>query len=155
FNVDPNTSVQPVIFDADAEIDGAARSPVPIYDRPGYIQLIPPFRPEVSQHRDPLSPAQLKLLFQTVGAIGSPVDCAVRIGGTLQAQISSIVSDFAPGDNDNDIGFAVAVVGAPKLPRAGQWTTVRIDPAKGTTSPIDQRRGVPIVRNGQQAFRFR
>jgi hypothetical protein len=96
----------------------------------------------------------LKLLFDKVHAIGSPVDCAIRIGGTLQAQISAIVSDFAPGDN-GDIGFAVAVVGVPKLPRAGQWTVVRIDPATHATTPVDQRRGVPMVRNGQQPFRFR
>jgi hypothetical protein len=116
--------------------------------------LIPPFDPKISQNRDPLTAAQLQLFFQTVGAIGSSVNCAVRIGGTLQAQISAIVSDFAPGDG-NDIGFAVALVGAPKLPRAGQWTTVRVDPANGLPSPIDQHRGVPIVRNGQQPYRFR
>ena len=151
------TSVQPVIFDADADIDGAIGGSVPIYDRPGYIQLIPPpvvISPVLIPPVAPLSPLQLKALFDKVHAIGSPVDCAVRIGGTLQAQISAIVSDFAPDDN-GDIGFAVAVVGVPKLPRAGQWTVVRIDPATQATTPVDPRRGVPMVRNGQQSFRFR
>lgn len=35
--------VEPVIFDADVDVEGAA-GPVPIYDRPGYIQTFPRFR---------------------------------------------------------------------------------------------------------------
>jgi hypothetical protein len=144
-------AVQPVIFDADADIEGAIGGPVPIYDRPGYVQVPP--QVAVPQAAD-LTPDQLKLLFAQVGAIGSPVDCAVRVGGTLDAQISSIVSDFAPGDH-GEIGFAVAVVGSPKLPRAGQWTFVRMDPGGHATSPVDPRRGIPMVRNAQGPFRFR
>src|ERR1017187_11019589 len=54
-----------------------------IYDRPGYIQLIPPpvvISPVLIPPVAPLSPLQLKALFDKVHAIGSPVDCAVRIG---------------------------------------------------------------------------
>ena len=158
FNLDPTTPMQPVIFDADADIDGAIGGLVPIYDRPGYIELIPPpnVDPKVFiRPKAPLSAAQLQLLFQTVGAIGGPVNCAARIGGTLQTQLSAILSDFAPGDNAGDIGFAVAVVGTPKLPRAGHWTAVRVNPATHATSSVDPRRGVPIVRHGQGPFRFR
>jgi hypothetical protein len=156
--LDGTASVQPVIFDADANIDGGLGGPVPIYDRPGYVHLRPPPPPPVNPVQLPpptdLSAAQLKLLYDKVHAIGGPADCAVRIGGTLEAQISNIVSDVAL-DDFNDIGFAVALVGTPKLPRAGQWTVVRVDPVSGATSAVDPRRGVPFVRNGAAPFRFR
>jgi len=147
--------VQPVVFDADADIEGAVGGLVPIYDRPGYVQVQPASPPGVPQVLIPdLTSDQLKLLFDRVGPIGSPVDCAVRIGGTLDAQISSIVSDFAPGDHA-EIGFAVAVMGSPKLPRAGQWNFVRVDPRTHVTSAVDARRGIPMVRNLHGPFRFR
>jgi hypothetical protein len=156
FNLDADTAVEPVLFDADASIDGALAGPVPIYDRPGYVLVkAPPPDPAGGGLGNQLSPTQLMILFQKVHAIGSPVNCAVRIGDTLEAQVSSIVSDVAL-DDFGDIGFAVAVVGAPKLPRAGQWSVVRIDPSTLETSPVDQRRGVPFVRNGDGGpFRFR
>ena len=141
--------VEPVIFDADAEIEGTAAL-VPIYDRPGYVQLRPPPppipSPVVIKPPSDLTEIQLKALFDTVHAIGSPANCAVRIGQTLDAQVSAIVSDVAL-DDGGGIGFAVAIVGAPKLPRAGQWTVVRVDPASHETSAVDPRRGVPFVRN--------
>ncbi|HEY4355003.1 MAG TPA: hypothetical protein VGN16_04580 [Acidobacteriaceae bacterium] len=152
--LDPVTSVTPVLFDADADIEGAIGGIVPIYDRPGYIQITP----VAAVQTDATSKAILKLLFDKVRAIGSPINCAVRVGATLEAQISSIVSDTALNDV-RDVGFAVAIVGAPKLPRAGQWSFVRFDPITdsltGKPTPVDAHRGVPIVRNGADAFKFR
>lgn len=160
--VDPTCAVQPVIFDADVELDGRD-SPVPIYDRPGYIQVQPPPPAPPPPNSPPpplLTDVQLEALFARVGPIGGPIDAVIRVGGTLEMQLSSIVSDTAldddrrPGDNLR-IGFAVAVVGTPKLPLAGQWSVMRVDPVTREVSPVDQRRGVPIVRAGAQPFRFR
>ncbi len=47
------------------------------------------------------------------------------------------------------------MVGRPKLPRAGQWTAVKIDPATSEVVPLDPRRGVPVVRRGTQPYVFR
>jgi hypothetical protein len=69
-------------------------------------------------------------------------------------QISSIVSDFAP-DSGGGFGYAVAIVGSPKLPQAGQWSVTRIDPTTGEVSPVSPHRGVPIVRVTGQPYRFR
>jgi hypothetical protein len=143
FNVG-GASVEPVIFDADADIEGALAGVVAIYDRPGYIHIQSP--PGKLPAPTELTEAQLKVLFETVHAIGSPANCAVRIGQTLDTQVSAIVSDVAL-DDQGGIGFAVAIVGAPKLPRAGQWTVVRVDSITHETSAVDPRRGVPFVRN--------
>ncbi len=143
FNVG-GASVEPVIFDADADIEGAPAGLVPIYDRPGYVHLQDP--PGKLPAATELTEVQLKALFDMVHAIGSPANCAVRIGQTLDTQVSAIVSDVALDDHGG-IGFAVAIVGAPKLPRAGQWTVVRVDSVTHETSAVDPRRGVPFVRN--------
>jgi pimeloyl-ACP methyl ester carboxylesterase len=151
--VDGASAVEPVIFDADAEIEGHPGL-VPIDDRPGYVQVPPP-PPAVAANPMPyLTEPQVKALFDKVGPIGSPIDCATRIGGTLDTQLSSIVSDAAP-DDGGGVGFAIAVVGTPALPHAGQWNVMRIDASTREVSPVDSRRGVPIVRVGGQPFRFR
>jgi hypothetical protein len=144
FKVGAAFSVQPVIFDADADIEGAHGGRVAVHDRPGYVQI----------SQGVADATDLKLLFEQVHAIHSPIDCSVRVAGTLEIQLLSIASDVAL-DDGGGIGFAVAVVGAPKLPRAGQWTAVRIDPVTRAVSPIDPRRGVPLVRDGAGPFRFR
>jgi hypothetical protein len=142
--------VQPVIFDANVEIrrvesDGA-RATVQMFDRPGYVQ-VRPLAPLLTRE-------QLQALFTNVGPITSGVDCRVRIGDTLALECTAITSDTAV-DDASDIGFAVAVVGRPKLPRAGQWTAVKIDPVTSEVVPLDPRRGVPVVRKGAQPYVFR
>ena len=151
---DATCAVQPVIFDADAELEGRLDL-VPIYDRPGYIQVQPP-PPAPSPPDAPplLKENQLKAVFDRVGPIAGPIDALIRLGGTLDTQLSSIVSDVAL-DDSGGIGFAVAVVGSPKLPRAGQWNVMRIDPSTRDVTPVDPRRGVPIIRTGAQPYRFR
>ena len=152
--VDPTCAVQPVIFDADVELVGRDGL-VPIHDRPGYIQVQPPPPSPLPPNSAPLlTDKQLQAMFARVGPIGSPIDAVIRVGGTLDTQLSSIVSDTAL-DDGLGIGFAVAVVGTPKLPLAGQWSVMRVDPITREVSPVDQRRGVPIVRVGAQPFRFR
>ena len=49
----------------------------------------------------------------------------------------------------------MAVYGAPAMPRAGQWTTVRIDGKTSDVSPVDPRHGLPVVRRPGQPYTFR
>lgn len=152
--LDATTGVQPVIFDADARLEGKT-APVPFYDRPGYVEVpLPPPAPPPVGVLPPLTDSQIKTLFATKGPIGGPIDAFLRVGGTLDMQLSSIVSDFAP-DNGGGVGYAVAIVGSPKLPQAGQWSVTRIDPKTGEVSPVDPHRGVPIVRVTGKPYRFR
>lgn len=148
--LDATTGVQPVVFDADARLEGHL-APVPFYDRPGYVEV--PLPPPVGV-LPPLTDSQLKALFASKGPIAGPIDALLRVGGTLDMQLSSIVSDFAPGDRGR-FGYAVAIVGSPKLPQAGQWSVMRIDPNTGEVSPVDPHRGVPIVRVTGKPYRFR
>jgi len=134
---------------------------VPIYDRPGYIQLQPPAPAPPAPPAAPipvlpplLNENQLKLLFDRVGPISGSIDCVVRVGGTLEAHMSSITSDFAP-DDANGVGFGIAAVGSLKLPRAAQWSAVRIDPTTVEATPVDPRHGVPIVRSGVKPYELR
>ena len=82
-----------------------------------------------------------------MGPIGGPIDALIRVGGTLDTQLANIVSDYAP-DNGGGDGFATAITGSPKLPAAGHWSVMRIDPGTGEVSPVDARRGVPMTRVG-------
>lgn len=151
FDIAPNVTLEPVVFDADVDIDALGRggtATVPLLNRPGYVHI-----PKLNG--DDLDANRLKLLFEKVGPITSPIDATVRVSDTLRMQVTSVTSDFAPGDGLNNLGFAVAGVGAPQLPRAAQWSAVRIDPATSAAFSIDVRRGVPIVRNGAGPFLFR
>ena len=138
-----------VTFDADADIDrqdGAPPMSVPVLNRVGYV-----FLPDAGV---PLVAEQLQRLFATVRPIASPVDASLMLVKTLGLHATSIAADYAP-DAANGPGFAVALVGNPQLPRAAQWSVVKIDAATQAASPIDQHRGVPLVRNGNGAVMFR
>ena len=158
----PDRSVwQPVLFDADAEIDdvvaGGRDGLVPALDHAGYIQLEPAWDPRktVQDVKEVPDAARLAALFKAVGgSMGGAVDCRIRLGGTLEMHLSSLQAGLAPDDN-NLPGFAVAAYGSPSLPRAGQWSAVRIDGATSDVSPVDPRYGLPVVRRPGQACTFR
>ncbi len=141
---------QPVLFDADAEIDdvtaGGHDGLVPALNQAGYVQTSPD---------DPPHAPRFAELFKAVGGpIGGAVDCGVRLGQTLDMHLSAIVADLAL-DDANANGFAVAIHGTPKLPRAGQWSAVRIDGRTSDVSAVDARRGLPVVRRPGQPCTFR
>jgi len=157
--LDADSAVQPVIFDGDAEvgnvIGGGPGGLLPFYDRPGYIQVQPPPPAPLPPAAPPyLSSAQVRLLFERVGPISGPIDGKVRFGKTLETQLSSIVSDLAL-DDGGGTGYAAALVGTNRLPHAGQWSVMRIDPNTGEVSPVDPHRGTPVVQNSGEPFRFR
>ena len=152
---------QPVIFDADAEIDdvvlGGKGGRVPALDHRGYIQLAPVWNSKIApalQHEAP-DAARFAALFKAVGGtIGGPVDCHIRVGGTLDMHLQSLLAGLAP-DDAGQPGFVVAAYGAPTLPRAGQWSAVRIDGATSDVSPVDPRRGMPVIHRPGQPVTFR
>ena len=143
-------TVQPVLFDADAEFEdvvaGGGGGRVPVYDQVGYVQI----RSARRFHGRRICGWSSR----SSGPIGGPVNCRIRAGRTIEMQLLHLLADLAPNDA-NATGFAVAALGLPKLPRAGQWSAVRIDPATSEATPIDARRGVPIARLGAGDYVFR
>jgi hypothetical protein len=141
---------QPVRFDADGEIGdviaGGNNGLVPALDHSGYVQTSPDSVPDRQRFVD---------LFKAVGGpIGGAIDCRVRVGKTLDMQLCSLFADLAPAD-DGTSGFAVAIYGTPTLPRAGQWSAVRIDGKTSDVSVVDARRGLPVVRRPGRPCTFR
>ena len=147
---------QQVLFDADAQVigltAGGENGRVPIYDHPGYIQVRPVHRDEPPpppnvQPFDVPTLADFEALLAAIGSpVGGPLDCAIRLGDTLAMHLASLQVDRAVPDPGNIARFFVAVYGAPTLPRVPQWSTVRIDGKTQDVSPVDPRRGVPVVR---------
>lgn len=162
--VDPVWSWQEVLYDADLHLapepgNTAADRTVPIRDHLGYIQVTPvdALGPDgrivaAATPREPEFDALMKVLGRPVGGA---VDAAIRLGGTLPMQLVSLEVARDAG-NPVPPRFTLAVSGSPGLPRAGQWTPVRIDGATQQVAPVDPRRGVPVVRRaGEAAFVFR
>ncbi|HEY6803381.1 MAG TPA: hypothetical protein VI306_07365 [Pyrinomonadaceae bacterium] len=152
----PDLSVwQPVIFDADADLESTlAGSPgglAPIYDHPGYIQLKP------TQIGSEVTRTRIQQLLKHIGKpVGGGIDCRIRAGGTLEMQIAGIFVDEAPDDAGNNPALILAAYGLPKLPRAGQWSAVRINGSTSEATSVDPRHGIPIVRRtGQPTYIFR
>ena len=150
------SSWQPVIFDADAHLEsvvaGGAAGLVPIYDHPGYIQIEPTeFGSEVTHKRI------VELLKRLGKPVGGGIDCRIRLGETLEMNLSGIFADEAPDNNPfKSAALMLAAYGLPKLPRAGQWTAVRINGSTSEASPVDPRHGMPVIkRTGQPKYIFR
>lgn len=146
---------QPVIFDADADLEnviaGGAGGLVPIYDHPGYIQLKP-----TGKGSEVIRPRIVELLKHIGEAVGGGIDCRIRLGETLEMNLSGIFADEAPDDKGLTTALMLAAYGLPKLPRAGQWSVVRINNSTSEASPVDPRHGVPVIRRtGQPTYVFR
>jgi len=145
---------QPVIFDADAHLEnvvaGGAGGLVPIHDHPGYIQLAP------TGPGSEVTRTRIEDLLKRIGnPVGGGIDCKIRVGGTLEMHLSGIFADEAPDDGGLNPALMLAAFGLPKLPRAGQWSAVRINSSTSEASPVDPRHGVPLIRRtGQPAYIF-
>ena len=145
---------QPVIFDADADLEnvvaGGSGGRVPIFDHPGYIQIAP------TGDGSEVTRSRIEELLKQIGKpVGGPIDCKIRVGGTLETQLSGIFADDAPQDDGKNPALMLAAYGLPKLPRAGQWSAARINGSTSEASPVDPRHGVPIIRRtGQKKYIF-
>lgn len=147
---------QAVLYDCDAELEdvtaGGPGGRVPVRDHAGYVQIAP-----TGAGAAP-TPARFAALFAQVGLLGGPLDCALRVGGTLPFQASGLFVDASPDGSPVTSHAAVAVYGSPGLPRAGQWSAVRIAGAIGAggeAAPVDPRHGVPVIRLPGQPYAFR
>lgn len=143
---------QPVLFDADADLEnvtaGGAGGMVPMFGHPGYIQLAP-----TGPGAEPLAD-RFAALFEKLGtAAGGPIDCGIRAGGALEMHLSGIYADDARTDGGLNPIFVLAAYGSPKLPRAGQWSAVRVKATTLEAAPVDPRHGMPVIRTGT-AYRF-
>jgi len=155
-NLPDNSTWRLVIFDADADLENVVAGAgsgglVPIFDHPGYIQVAPP-GPDSAVTR-----SRIEELLNKIGKpVGGPIDCKIRLGGTLETQLTGIFADDAPKEDGSDPALILAAYGLPKLPRAGQWTAARINGSTSEASPVDPRHGVPIIRRaGEQTYMFR
>jgi hypothetical protein len=154
-NVADGSVWREVLYDCDAQLENVTANGVnglvPLRDQTGYIQESP-----AGPGAAPTE-ARMALLFAAVqNAMGGPADCAIRIGGTLASQVSGIFAATSPkpGNPPTSPGFVLAAHVSPQLPRAGQWSSVRITAATGEAAPVDPRHGIPVIRRASQPFRF-
>jgi hypothetical protein len=163
--VDAKWTWQEVRYDADLHLQPEPGNPaadqlVPIRDHVGYIQIMPVDVVAANGSFDGPGtvpgPAEFDALMKALGhTVGGPLDAAINLGGTLPMKLSSLE---VARDASNPVAprFVLAASGSPSLPRAGQWAPVRIDGKTRDVSPVDPRRGVPVIRReGEAAFVFR
>ena len=163
--VNPQWLWQEVRYDADLHLapepgNAAADKLVPIRDHVGYIQIMPvdvvAANGEFDGPGTVPGPAEFDALMKALGhTVGGSLDVAIKLGGTLPMQLSQLE---VARDASNPVPprFVLAVSGSPGLPRAGQWAPVRIDGKTRDVSPVDPRRGLPVIRReGEAAFVFR
>ena len=137
--------LQPVYFDADAEIDflvsGAVNGRVPSKGMLGYVQLAPRGEP---------IPADLfiQLLSLQSGSLGGPVDCVIDIGKSGQKMRLSRVDVNASTTGTSPL-FVSASRGAMVLPKDGAWSVVQHNQGTGEVSRLDPRAAVPVIVRGK------
>jgi hypothetical protein len=141
-----------VLYDCDVQLENpisaGANGLVTVYDQSGYVQISP-------AGTEYGGPALAALFAATKQPMGGASSGAIRIAGTLDMQLSAIFADLTPKfDGDLASGFAIAAYGSPQLPRAGQWSAVKISSA-GEAFPVDPRHGIPVVRLDGEAYKFR
>ena len=133
-----------VYFDADIAITGVTSGTnsdgrVPSTGQFGYVQTAPA--------NTPLTAAQLAALITACGALGGPVDCTIKVGGTAQTmRVSRVEVGNAP--NGGSAEFAAMARGSFVLPQPGAWTVVERTDAVSEPTAIDPDVGVPIIRQG-------
>jgi hypothetical protein len=140
--------LQPVYFDADAQIDGVVQGAdsngrVPSKQMIGYVQLSP--------RGEPISPALFnQLLASQAGSLGGPVDCIVDIGKSGQKmRVTRVdVSNSVDGGGVNPV-FAGTARGTVILPKDGSWSIVQHNMATNSVSAVDNNAAVPLIRIGQ------
>jgi len=151
---------QPVLFDADADIDnltaGGTGRLTPTLGQAGYVQTQPVSFIAGAPNPDAvLTEAGLAALFDAVGGtLGGSLDCRARISGTLEMHLHGLQAALAR-DDGGGLGFVVALNGSPLLPRAGQWSAVRIDGITSDVSAVDPQQGIPVLRLAGRPYTFR
>ena len=138
--------LQPVYFDADAEIEfvksGAVQGRVASRGMLGYVQLGPKGQPIPDVFfRD--------VLREQFGSLGGPVDCVIDVGATGQQMrvVRVDVSESVDGGGVNPI-FVSAARGSVVLPKDGSWSIVQYQHGSGEVAPLPDDATVPLIREG-------
>ncbi|HZU91017.1 MAG TPA: hypothetical protein VE993_17330 [Stellaceae bacterium] len=145
FTTSDGTLLMAVRFDCAVRMEnavfGSGPDGVPARDQLGYVQLNDP-----TGHGQ-LAPDQYAELLAAVGPLGGAVDCVIDIGGSGQRmRVAQIGVAATPGMGGPE--FAMAAWGSPILPGGGQWSFLRQTSPGDAPQPVDQDRGVPLVRAG-------
>jgi hypothetical protein len=128
-------------------IAGHTGGRVPTHGHLGYI-LLPPGGAATGTQPQPLTPEQFAELLEREGALGGPVDCEIDIGGSGQQMRMTRVEVATAPMPGAPPQFAAAARGSLKLPRIGQWTVTFRSTDTDDVVPVDQTRGVSLVRQG-------
>jgi hypothetical protein len=145
FTTSDGSLLMAVRFDCNVTLEnatlGAGPNGVPARDQLGYVQLTDP------TGFGQLAPDQYQELLAAVGPLGGAVDCVIDIGGSGQRmRVAQVGVDATPGMGGPE--FAMAAWGSPILPGGGQWSFLRQTSLGEAPQPVDQDRGVPLVRAG-------
>jgi hypothetical protein len=162
-------SFRKVLFDAEIGVDsrlhvvsggtvstvpGATTNPitlVPSRDIVGYVQLAPTFDPGVPDKDYSAHPAQIRDLIAKAGPFTPDLPCVVEIAklGALPGvglRCTTVEVNMAT-EGTNSPAVAVAVRGAPQLPRDGAWGVGK----RGSNEPaprlLPPSSSVPLVQN--------
>jgi hypothetical protein len=141
----PQATLQPVIFDADVEIDGLVaggeRGRASATGVLGYVQLTP--------SGEPIPPQLLEQLLATQGgAVGGPVDCEIDVLRSGQRMRLTHFEVGASRNAGNAIVFAGVARGSVVLPQEGSWSVVEHLQGTGEVAPVADAASVPVIRRG-------
>jgi hypothetical protein len=136
--------MRPVTFDCAATVEnvqtGQGTLGVPALNQMGYLQI--------EGDSNNFGPAGYAELLGQVGPLGGIVDCTIDIGSTgLGMHVVRVgVASSKPANGDPQ--FSMAAWGTVALPKVGQWTFVRTISDRITSTAVDERLGVPLIRQG-------
>lgn len=128
---------------------------VPVRRQLGFIQrlsLLQSANPGQRQ-ADLLSRQEFDELLQTVGPLGGPIDCRIRIGKSQQRKRVTLIQTERAG-NDGGPVFAVPLYGSPVIRGSGQWSIVNVDNGSRNVQPVDMKRGVPLIKRNNREYRW-
>jgi hypothetical protein len=138
------TELMAVRFDCFVDLEGLVAGGGPdgvlSQDQLGFVQT--------SMNAQPgMPPAEFAELIEAFGPLGGGVDAVVDLGGSgLRSRVGHVGVGVTPGTTVPE--FAMAAWGSPSLPAGGSWSVVRQVAGNPTPGPVDQVRGVPVIRAG-------
>jgi hypothetical protein len=136
--------MRPVTFDCAIVFEdvqtGQGVTGVPALNQMGYLQI--------EGAAKSFGPTAYGELLGQVGPLGGIVDCTINIGSTgLGMHIVRVgVGSSQPASGDPQ--FVMAAWGTVSLPKIGQWTFIRTVSNNITSTAVDERLGVPLIRQG-------
>ncbi|CAN5867244.1 hypothetical protein BH18ACI4_BH18ACI4_06970 [soil metagenome] len=154
-NLPTEYELQPVYFNADAEIEnpvsgyvtkeinGKEKKLLPSKRILGFVQLAPRGMP-IPKH------VFKALIASQQGSIGGAIDSLVNIGNSDQEmRLNRFDVNNSFGSNGSDPVFVAAGRGNVILPKDGSWSLVKHEQGTGAVSPVPQDLSVPLIRIGK------